>query len=70
MPNPVIETVLPDEVETQRRSDIRGLVRSAGLAPDIADQLIDQGADMNAAKATCFDALESLWPQARSVKPA
>ena len=54
----VIETPNPEELETQRRSDIRGLVRSAGLGPDIADQLIDQNADMTAAKATIFDALE------------
>lgn len=53
----VIETTSPEELETQRRSDIRGLVRSAGLAPDVADQLIDQNADMTAAKAAVFDAL-------------
>lgn len=53
-----IETISPQEVETQRRSDIRGLVRSAGLGPELADQLIDQEADMTAAKATVFDALE------------
>lgn len=53
----VIETPNPEEVETQRRSDIRGLVRSAGLGPEIADQLIDQNADMNAAKAAIFDAM-------------
>ena len=52
----VIETRSAEE--TQRRTDIRGLVRSAGLAPDVADQLIDQNADMNAAKAAVFDALE------------
>ena len=53
-----IETISPQEVETQRRSDIRGLVRSAGLGPELADQLIDQEADMTAAKATVFDSLE------------
>lgn len=57
MPDPVIETRPAEEAETQRRSDIRGLVRSAGLAPDVADQLIDQNADMTAAKAAVFDAL-------------
>lgn len=57
MPDPVTEAPNPEELETQRRSDIRGLVRSAGLAPDIADQLIDQNADMNAAKAAIFDAM-------------
>jgi HK97 family phage prohead protease len=57
MPDPVIETRPAEEAETQRRSGIRGLVRSAGLAPDVADQLIDQNADMTAAKAAVFDAL-------------
>ena len=59
MPDPVIETPNPQEVETQRRSEIRGLVRSAGLAPDVADQLIDQNADLTAAKAAIFDQLET-----------
>jgi len=59
MPEPVIENPSAEEVETQRRSDIRGLVRSAGLGPDIADQLIDQSADMNVAKTACFDAMET-----------
>lgn len=54
----VIETRTAEEAETQRRTEIRGLVRSAGLAPDVADQLIDQNADMTAAKAAVFDALE------------
>ena len=58
MPDPVIETQTPEELETQRRSDIRGLVRSAGLGPAVADQLIDQNADLPAAKAAVFDALE------------
>jgi HK97 family phage prohead protease len=59
MPQAVIETPTPDETEAQRRSDIRGLVRSAGLGPELADQLIDQSADMTAAKAAVFDALEA-----------
>lgn len=54
----VIETRSAEETETQRRTDIRGLVRSVGLAPDVADQLIDQNAGMTAAKAAVFDALE------------
>ena len=58
MPDPVIETQSPEALETQRRADIRGLVRAAGLAPDVADQLIDQNADLTAAKAAVFDALE------------
>lgn len=60
-----IETLSPQEVETQRRSDIRGLVRSAGLGPELADQLIDQEADMTAAKAAVFDSLE----QSRRLAP-
>ena len=54
----VIETRTAEEAETQRRTDIRGLVRSAGLAPDVADQLIDQNVDIAAAKAAVFDVLE------------
>ncbi len=46
----------PAGVET--RKEIRGLVRSAGLPPEIADDLIDQGADMTAAKAAVFDAMD------------
>lgn len=58
MPQEVIETPTPEEAEAQRRSHIRGLVRSAGLGAEIADQLIDQNADLNAAKAAIFDALD------------
>lgn len=59
--NPMPETLespSPEEAETQRRSDIRGMVRSAGLGPEVADQLIDHNADMTAAKVAVFDALE------------
>ncbi len=58
MPQEVIETPTPEEAEAQRRSDIRGLVRSAGLGAEIADQLIDQNADLTVAKAAIFDALD------------
>ncbi|SEL86641.1 phage prohead protease, HK97 family [Roseovarius azorensis] len=58
MPQEVIETPTPEEAEAQRRSDIRGLVRSAGLGAEIADQLIDQNADLTAAKAAIFDAMD------------
>lgn len=54
-----LETQSPEALETQRRADIRGLVRAAGLAPDVADQLIDQNADLTAAKAAVFDALDA-----------
>jgi len=45
-----------EEAEAQRRSEIRVLVREAGLGPELADQLIDTDADMTAAKAAVFDA--------------
>lgn len=48
-----------EEVEAQRRSDIRGLVRAAGLGPELADQLIGTDADMTAAKAAVFDAQQT-----------
>lgn len=63
-----IETLSPEEAEAQRRSDIRGLVRSAGLGPELADQLIDQEADMTAAKAAVFDALEATRRSAPVVR--
>lgn len=53
-----IETT-PDAAETQRRSDIRGLVRSTGLPAETGDDLIDQDADLNAAKAAIFDAMQT-----------
>ncbi len=58
MPQEVIETPTPEEAEAQRRSEIRGLVREHSLAPELADQLIDQNADMTAAKAAILDAKE------------
>lgn len=48
-----------DRAEIERRSDIRGLVRAAGLAPDDADRLIDAGADLTRAKAEIFDAVQA-----------
>lgn len=48
------ETTL-DRVEIERRSDIRGLCRAAGLPDETMDQLIDQGANLEQTKATCFD---------------
>ncbi|GGE18747.1 hypothetical protein GCM10011360_04380 [Primorskyibacter flagellatus] len=59
MPEEVIETPTPEAAEAQRRSDIRGLVRAAGLGPDVADQLVDQNADLTAAKAAIFDAMDA-----------
>ena len=47
------------ELETQRRADIRGLVRSANLGAEIADTLIDSGADMTRVRAELFDAIHT-----------
>lgn len=54
-------TTTPDAatVEQTRRADIRGLVRAAGLTPEIADQLIDAGADLTRAKAEIFDHVQT-----------
>ncbi|SLN77516.1 HK97 family phage prohead protease [Roseisalinus antarcticus] len=54
-----IENPSAEEAEAQRRSDIRTLVRSAGLRPDVADQHIDSEADVTAAKAAVWDAVQS-----------
>lgn len=58
MPNDVIQAVKPDEAEQTRRSEIRTLVRSAGLDPETADDLIDQNATVSEAKAAVFDATQ------------
>lgn len=66
--NPVITAE-----EKQRRADIRALTRQAGLSPEVADDLIDAGADMTAAKAAVFDAVaakRSAAPIIRSHTPA
>jgi phage major head subunit gpT-like protein len=47
-----------DRPEIERRSEIRGLVRAAGLPGETADDLIDQGADLTAAKAAIYDATQ------------
>ena len=54
----VTQTVSPDVAEQTRRRDIRALVRTAGLDAQVADDLIDAGADMTRAKAEIFDGLE------------
>jgi phage head maturation protease len=48
MPEEITETVSPDAaaLEQTRRRDIRALVRTAGLDAQVADDLIDAGADM------------------------
>lgn len=75
MPDDIIETVSPDaaELETTRRRDIRALVRTAGLDAQVADDLIDAGADMTRAKAEVYDALQERHraaPIIRSHAPA
>ena len=52
-------TTTPGQTEKQRRTDIRTLVRTAGLGAEIADDLIDAGADMTRAKAEIFDAVQA-----------
>jgi len=59
MPDDITETVSPDVAEQTRRRDIRALVRAAGLDAQVADDLIDAGADMTRAKAEIFDAMEN-----------
>lgn len=59
MPDDIIEAVPPEEAERERRNDIRRLVRSAGLASEVADDLIDAGADLTRAKAEVFDAVQA-----------
>lgn len=49
------EPITLESAEVTRRADIRGLVRNAGLGAEIADQLIDAGADLTRAKAEIFD---------------
>jgi len=58
MPDTTPETVSPETAEQTRRSDIRTLVREAQLGPEIADDLIDAGADMIRAKAEVYDAVQ------------
>lgn len=73
VPNDVIEITPVDDTEKNRRTEIRSLVRSAGLEPQIADDLIDAGADMTRAKAEIFDAQQSRQrsaPIIRSHAPA
>lgn len=55
--------------EKQRRTEIRALTRSAGLSADVADDLIDLGADMTAAKAAVFDAVSAKRSAAPNIRP-
>lgn len=67
------ETVSPDVAEQTRRRDIRALVRTAGLDAQVADDLIDAGADMTRVRAELFDAVQDrrrAAPIIRSHAPA
>ena len=67
------ETVSPDVAEQTRRRDIRALVRTAGLDAQVADDLIDAGADMTRVRAELFDAMQDrrrATPIIRSHAPA
>ena len=69
----VIETPPVDDAEKARRTEIRSLVRSAGLEPQVADDLIDAGTDLTRAKAEIFDAQQDRQrsaPIIRSHTPA
>lgn len=54
-----LDNPTPQEVETLRRADIRALVRSANLGSEVADTLIDSGADMTRVRAELFDAIQT-----------
>lgn len=72
MPEDVID-VSPADAEQTRRSEIRALVRSAGLDATVADDLIDAGADLTRAKAEIWDAVQDnqrAAPIIRSHAPA
>ena len=69
----VLDTTARDDAEKTRRTEIRALVRSAGLGPEVADDLIDAGADLTRAKAEVFDAVQErrrAAPIIRSHAPA
>lgn len=67
-----IETTAPDKsAEQTRRADIRTLCRTAGLPSETADQLIDDNATIDEAKAAAFDAMQKRTaPVIRSTAPA
>ncbi len=73
VPNDLIDPAPADDAEKTRRSEIRSLVRAAGLEPQVADDLIDAGADLTRAKAEIFDAQQDRQRRApiiRSHSPA
>lgn len=65
------ENPKPEDAERTRRSEIRTLVRSAGLDAAVADDLIDQDATVEAAKAAVFDQMQKRTaPTIRTTAPA
>lgn len=67
------EELTIDAAEATRRSEIRGLCRSAGLGDDAMDRLIDSGATVAEAKAEAFDHVQtraSAAPVIRATAPA
>lgn len=72
-PETIDTTTAPEAAEMTRRADIRALVRSAGLDAQVADDLIDQNATLEAAKAAVWDAMQArrrAQPVIRSISPA
>jgi len=64
-------TLAPEDAERTRRVEIRTLVRSAGLGAEIADDLIDQEATVDTAKAAVFDHMQTRTaPVIRTTAPA
>ena len=59
MPDVIENTVTPETAERTRRSEIRTLVRSAGLPAETADDLIDQESTVDQAKAAVWDATQT-----------
>lgn len=56
------------QVEQTRRTEIRGLVRAAGLDAETADDLIDQDASITEAKAAILDATQERTRQAPRIR--
>lgn len=68
---PDTTTLDPAEVERTRRSDIRGIARSAGLDAEWADDMIDRDADVTTARAAAFEAMQTRTaPVIRTSAPA
>ncbi len=64
-------SIAPEDAERTRRAEIRTLVRSAGLGAEIADDLIDQEATVETAKAAVFDHTQTRFaPVIRTTAPA